>query len=81
MARVSTSGAYNSFITVDINSLNSPTSPVTILTVAPLPGFTSQRRVLATALVGSEQVEFILELLDEVFETETVTGQKKEETR
>ena len=79
MARLSTSGMYNTFITADIQSLNSPASTVVIDSLAPLPGFTSQRKVLLRATVGAEPVEITVELLDEVFETETISGQKKED--
>lgn len=77
-AEISAGGLGSSFATARIASLNSPVSTVTAGTIAFLPGLEAHRKVRVTFTVGAETVEFILELLDEVFETETVDGRKKE---
>lgn len=78
MASISGSGSSSSFATVTVTSLNSPESTVTLDSISFLPGLEAHRKIRAVALVGTEQIEIILELLDEVFETETLDGKKKE---
>lgn len=76
MASISGS-SEQSFVRVRVNSLNSPASTVTFDALGFRPGLEAQRRLKALATVGTENVEIIVELQDEVFEAEDIRGRRK----
>jgi hypothetical protein len=77
VAASSTSIGGQSYVKVELRSLNSPASEELILSTSFRPSFEAQRRLKLVALVGAEAFELQIEFRDEVFEPQTIKGEDK----